>query len=131
MEGSTDGLTWAHQYAAYVRAHNELGYGPWSDAWTFSVVEELSITPPTVAPTQAVGYPYARMLLSAVPNPDPDVPMSFSVEGEVADAGDLPPGCSFQPRCRECLERCKREGPQLTVLPEGRAAACHLVRNEK
>jgi len=83
-----------------------------------------------VAPTEQLfadpRHPYTRMLLSAVPNPDPDVPMSFSVEGEVADPGNLPGGCSFHPRCRECLERCKREGPQLMTLPDGRAAACHL-----
>jgi peptide/nickel transport system ATP-binding protein len=71
-------------------------------------------------------HPYTRMLLSAVPNPDPDVPMSFSVEGEVADPANLPGGCSFHPRCRECLERCKTEMPQLMMLPDGRAVACHL-----
>jgi len=83
-----------------------------------------------LAPTEQLfaepRHPYTRLLLSAVPNPDPDVPMSFSVEGEVADPGNLPGGCSFHPRCRECLERCKVEAPQLATLPDGHAAACHL-----
>jgi oligopeptide/dipeptide ABC transporter ATP-binding protein len=72
-------------------------------------------------------HPYTRALLSAVPNIDPDVPMSFEVGGEVADAGNLPPGCSFHPRCPHRFEPCDKIVPQLELV-EGTQCrtACHL-----
>ena len=71
-------------------------------------------------------HPYTQALLSAVPHPDPDIPMNFTMGGEVADPGNLPPGCSFHPRCSECFAPCDREVPQLTDLGKGRMVACHL-----
>ena len=72
-------------------------------------------------------HPYTRALLSAVPHLDPDVPLRFDAGGEVADPGNLPPGCSFHPRCPDCFEPCNIDVPDL--LPVGhdeRRAACHL-----
>ena len=71
-------------------------------------------------------HPYTRALLSAVPQPDPDIPLNFTMGGEVADPGNLPPGCSFHPRCSECFAPCDRDIPQLTDLGKGRMVACHL-----
>lgn len=71
-------------------------------------------------------HPYTRALLTAVPQPDPDIPMKFTMSGEAADPGNLPPGCSFHPRCSECFASCDREVPQLTNLGKGRMVACHL-----
>jgi peptide/nickel transport system ATP-binding protein len=88
-----------------------------------------------VAPTEQLfedpRHPYTRALLSAVPDPDPDVQMEFALEGEVADPGNLPSGCSFHPRCKECFALCEEKEPPLEVLSEGRCAACHLSRKEK
>jgi len=69
-------------------------------------------------------HPYTRALLSAVPNPDPDVPMNMELTGEVADPAKLPPGCSFHPRCTFCIDRCKEKVPELTTDENGRQAAC-------
>jgi peptide/nickel transport system ATP-binding protein len=72
-------------------------------------------------------HPYTQALLSAVPNIDPDVKMNFEIGGEVADAGRLPPGCSFHPRCPHRFEPCDKVVPLL--LPVNgleREAACHL-----
>ena len=72
-------------------------------------------------------HPYTRALLSAVPNIDPDVPMNFDLGGEVADAGRLPPGCSFHPRCPRRFEPCDKVVPALLpVEGQGRQTACHL-----
>lgn len=71
-------------------------------------------------------HPYTRALLSAVPHPDPDIPMEFELGGEVADAGKLPQGCSFHPRCRECFAPCDQRTPELQTLPDGSRVACHL-----
>ncbi len=73
-------------------------------------------------------HPYTKALLSAVPNPDPDIPMQVLVSGEVADPGNLPVGCAFEPRCRVSFERCKREKPSLKKLAdENREVSCFLM----
>ena len=70
-------------------------------------------------------HPYTRALLSAVPSPDPDIAMAPSVAGEVADPGNLPPGCSFAPRCPLAGDRCRRERPLLREVAGQALAACH------
>jgi peptide/nickel transport system ATP-binding protein len=75
-------------------------------------------------------HPYTRALMSAVPSLDPDVKMRFDVAGEAADAGHLPSGCSFHPRCPHRFEPCDTLSPDLLpVAGHERCAACHLYRN--
>lgn len=73
-------------------------------------------------------HPYTKTLLSAVPNPDPDVPMNLGVSGEVADVGNLPDGCAFHPRCEYCESICKEQVPRFRQLSnfEQRSITCHL-----
>jgi oligopeptide/dipeptide ABC transporter ATP-binding protein len=71
-------------------------------------------------------HPYTRMLLGAVPNPDPDVKMSFAPAGEPVDPSNAPGGCAFHPRCAECVDRCREEAPRFVSIGRGRRAACHL-----
>lgn len=84
-----------------------------------------------MAPTETLfgdpSHPYTKMLLSAVPNPNPAQRMNFDVVGEVADPGRFPPGCSFHPRCRECFDPCDSIAPRLRETGEiGRMVSCHL-----
>lgn len=74
-------------------------------------------------------HPYTRALLAAVPNPDPDVALDATLSGEVADPGNPPPGCSFHPRCGECLARCKEDMPTEISLPGSHRVWCHLYEN--
>ena len=84
-----------------------------------------------LAPTEELfadpKHPYTRMLLSAVPSPNPNVRMNFDVHGEVADPSELPTGCSFHPRCPECISGCDKLVPLLEPLPSpsARSVACH------
>jgi oligopeptide/dipeptide ABC transporter ATP-binding protein len=71
-------------------------------------------------------HPYTQALLSAVPNANPDVPMNMELSGEVADPGNLPPGCSFHPRCSRCFDPCRREPTRLVEDAHGRFVSCHL-----
>jgi oligopeptide/dipeptide ABC transporter ATP-binding protein len=71
-------------------------------------------------------HPYTRALMSAVPYPDPDIPMNFDLRGEVADPANLPPGCAFHPRCESQRPDCRANRPALRRLDDGRTAACHL-----
>ena len=72
-------------------------------------------------------HPYTKALLSAVPNPDPDSKMEFGLKGEVADPGNLPPGCAFHPRCPLAEETCRRQVPELRQTDPERLTSCHLL----
>ena len=76
-------------------------------------------------------HPYTRVLLSSVPNPDPDVRMNMDVSGEVADAGRLPPGCSFHPRCIHAQQGLCDLGapPPLTPTGTRHEAACLRLKD--
>ena len=71
-------------------------------------------------------HPYTKALISAVPHPDPDRKIDLQLRGEVPDPADLPPGCSFHPRCPARFEPCDRLRPELKPTGPGRRVACHL-----
>jgi peptide/nickel transport system ATP-binding protein len=73
-------------------------------------------------------HPYTRALLAAAPSTDPDIPLPPPVPGETCDAGNLPPGCAFHPRCPDCFAPCRTERPPLEADGPGRLVACHLHR---
>ena len=52
-------------------------------------------------------HPYTKALISVVPVPDPDRRRERTIlKGERPDAGDIPAGCRFHPRCPVAFERC-------------------------
>ncbi|WP_246671156.1 ABC transporter ATP-binding protein [Mesorhizobium sp. 8] len=73
-------------------------------------------------------HPYTRALLSAMPTIEekPYKTETYLLEGEPPDPIDIPPGCSFRTRCPFAFDRCAREDPRLTLLPDGSLSACHL-----
>lgn len=74
-------------------------------------------------------HPYTRALLAAVPEPDPGNRLRQRpvVGGEPPDAGNLPGGCAFAPRCPVAIAgTCEREVPPLIELDRGHQVACHL-----
>jgi oligopeptide/dipeptide ABC transporter ATP-binding protein len=74
-------------------------------------------------------HPYTRALLAAVPEPDPANRLRQRpvVGGEPPDAGDLPGGCAFAPRCPVAIAgTCERVVPPLIELADGHQVACHL-----
>ena len=72
-------------------------------------------------------HPYTAALLSAIPWPDPDQPLSeVELEGEVPSPADPPSGCYFHPRCKFVQERCRVEAPLLREVKPGHLAACHF-----
>ena len=69
-------------------------------------------------------HPYTRLLLASAPVPDPDCQVVPPPPGEVADAGALPPGCAFGPRCSECGGACREAAPDLREVSPGHWVAC-------
>jgi oligopeptide/dipeptide ABC transporter ATP-binding protein len=79
-------------------------------------------------------HPYTQALVAAVPVPVPGGGgRREPLEGELPDAGSIPPGCRFHPRCPKRFEPCDTVDPPL--YPAGGAdssaephrAACLLL----
>ncbi len=79
-------------------------------------------------------HPYTEALLSAIPVVDPEHKHSRIVlEGDVPNPVHPPEGCNFHPRCKKCMEICKKERPQLKkYIVDGKEhyCACHLFFQE-
>jgi len=70
-------------------------------------------------------HPYTLGLLHSVPRLDePRKEKLDPIEGQPPDLIHLPPGCSFQPRCRFAEEKCGKEVPPLIDLGGGHWCAC-------
>jgi oligopeptide/dipeptide ABC transporter ATP-binding protein len=71
-------------------------------------------------------HPYGLALLSANPDPDPNVRLKrISLEGEVPSLVNRPSGCEFHGRCPFVRERCRNEAPAITTGADGRIYTCH------
>jgi oligopeptide transport system ATP-binding protein len=73
-------------------------------------------------------HPYTRGLLSSMPRLDEAKGTHLSaIPGQPPNLQDLPPGCSFQARCKYMFEPCGKDPhPPLNQVGEGRMKACHL-----
>ena len=76
-------------------------------------------------------HPYTRVLLAAVPVPDPRKRRRLEVvEGDVPTPINPPSGCHFHPRCPHAEERCRVEDPALREVGEAggpsQRVACHF-----
>jgi oligopeptide/dipeptide ABC transporter ATP-binding protein len=75
-------------------------------------------------------HPYTKMLLSAVPVITPEEealkPKKIMSTGEIAGALNVPPGCSFHPRCPFAMDACSKVVPGMTEYKGGHHVACHL-----
>ena len=73
-------------------------------------------------------HPYTRVLLSAVPTPDPRTHRERIVlEGELPSPLSPPSGCPFHTRCPHCTEKCRTIFPEMKKAADGHLVACHLV----
>jgi peptide/nickel transport system ATP-binding protein len=74
-------------------------------------------------------HPYTEALAAAFPEIGDQrfrgKPMGLG--GDPPDPADVPPGCSFHPRCPKAFDDCTSIVPELYPAGEGRRAACLLV----
>ncbi|MBM7096283.1 MULTISPECIES: ABC transporter ATP-binding protein [Alteribacter] len=72
-------------------------------------------------------HPYTKSLLSAVPNPDPDVKKErIILQGDVPSPSNPPSGCAFHTRCPEAMDVCKQVRPEFKEHSVNHFVACHL-----
>jgi len=74
---------------------------------------------------EAPRHPYTKLLVESLPGIEVKQAL-VGIPGLPPPLVDLPPGCSFNPRCPFAFERCRRETPQLQEVGPGQLAACHL-----
>ena len=75
-------------------------------------------------------HPYAKALLSAVPEPDPvreATRKRIILQGDVPSPANPPNGCTFCTRCPEVQPICRIDSPPLREVAPGRQVACHFV----
>ncbi len=79
---------------------------------------------------EAPRHPYTRVLLAAVPVPDPRARRAFAVPpGEMPSAIDPPSGCGFRTRCPIARADCAHAVPELEDVGDGHRVACRHHRD--
>jgi len=71
-------------------------------------------------------HPYTVGLLKSIPSHDNRLKRLYSIPGNVPKLFDLPPGCSFNPRCPEKMKRCVRDEPPMFFTQKNHAVRCWL-----
>ncbi|KIX15540.1 ABC transporter ATP-binding protein [Dethiosulfatarculus sandiegensis] len=72
-------------------------------------------------------HPYTKSLLSAVPVADPEYELkAIPLVGEIPSPLNPPKGCSFHPRCPECMPECREQEPFGVSVSSGHLVHCHL-----
>jgi peptide/nickel transport system ATP-binding protein len=77
---------------------------------------------------QQPAHPYTRVLLDAIPVPDPAIRPDerAKVVGEIPSPVAPPSGCRFRTRCPKAQERCANEEPVVREIHPGQYVACHF-----
>ncbi|HEV7128204.1 MAG TPA: oligopeptide/dipeptide ABC transporter ATP-binding protein [Ktedonobacterales bacterium] len=74
-------------------------------------------------------HPYTIALLSASPEPDPEIEKNrkrIILVGDVPSPVNPPTGCPFHPRCWKAQQICREVYPTLSEKRPGQFAACHF-----
>lgn len=77
-------------------------------------------------------HPYTKALLSAVPEPDPELHDSMErtiLTGDVPSPANPPKGCNFCTRCPAVMDMCHQTEPDYREVLPGRFVACHHYNN--
>jgi oligopeptide/dipeptide ABC transporter ATP-binding protein len=73
-------------------------------------------------------HPYTKALIRAIPSPDPRKKQDFEpLMGDVPSPLNIPSGCRFHPRCKDRLDQCLVDVPDVTSI-DGTQVSCHLFK---
>jgi oligopeptide/dipeptide ABC transporter ATP-binding protein len=83
------------------------------------------------APTDVIvrhpRHPYTRALVTALPRLAQARSRLANIPGNMPPLSDLPPGCTFHPRCGFARPNCAVEPPELRLVELRQAARCHYA----
>jgi len=71
-------------------------------------------------------HPYTTALMNSLPKMEERVEELYSIEGQPPELHNLPPGCSFAPRCPSRMEICLKEYPPQSQIKNGHSMSCWL-----
>lgn len=69
-------------------------------------------------------HPYTIALMNSLPQIDKKVERLYSIKGQPPDLVNVPPGCSFAPRCPQTMKICRQESPAESVVEDGHTFSC-------
>ena len=74
-------------------------------------------------------HPYTKMLISSIPvitsEEEALKPRKIISSGEIPSPVNVPPGCTFHPRCQECGDNCSKDEPVMVEVEPGHYVKCH------
>ncbi|SCL40981.1 oligopeptide transport system ATP-binding protein [Micromonospora pallida] len=92
------------------------------------VIEEAGVDDIYATPA----HPYTKGLLESIPRLDLKGQELSAIKGLPPVLTNIPPGCSFNPRCRYVQDVCRKDpAPQLYTVSSDRTAACHFWKEVK
>jgi oligopeptide transport system ATP-binding protein len=71
-------------------------------------------------------HPYTQALLRSIPRVDRKGGDLDVIKGLPPNLANIPPGCSFNPRCPYAREKCRVDVPPLYDVDDERGSACHF-----
>ena len=71
-------------------------------------------------------HPYTIALMNSLPKMEERVEELYSIEGQPPELHNLPPGCTFAPRCPSRMEICLKEYPAQSQVKNGHSMSCWL-----
>lgn len=76
---------------------------------------------------QRARHPYTRGLMGSIPTLELTADRLVQIPGAMPRLNAIPPGCAFNPRCTQAIDRCRIERPGLRAVAPDHAAACWLA----
>lgn len=73
-------------------------------------------------------HPYTAGLFGAIPDIKNETKRLNPIKGLMPDPSNLPSGCKFHDRCKDCMEKCKTDEPQDRIVNSENThmIKCHL-----
>lgn len=80
-------------------------------------------------------HPYTKMLISSIPvitkQEEELKPKKVVSRGEIPSPVNMPTGCTFHPRCNDCMEICTKTEPTMIEVEPAHLVHCHLFSDKK